>query len=198
MTGEDNRDRRTRDKILGATLEWITDTGLSKVSMDEIAHRARLARATLYLHFPGRQALISAAVKSELDRFFADVSEYVVQFDDLDERLVNGFAYAFRLLRSHRTLNAVLELNPQILLPYVFGDAPAIRRARRTVSTYFFSVDLPEEEREAAAEHIVRAFHTLILAPTTVFDLDAPDGPERYARSFLLPIVRPAAKPSTI
>lgn len=189
MTGEKHNDRRTRDRILQATTEWIADTGLLRVSINEIAQRSRLARATIYLHFPGRQALINAAVQSELDRFFDDVGSYIDQFDQPEERLVHGFAYAYRLLRAHRTLNAVLQLNPQILLPFVFGDAPAISRARRAVSTYLVPTALSESAKELAAEHIVRTYHSLILAPSEVFNLDVEDGPERYARSFLLPLI---------
>ncbi|MFE3445313.1 TetR/AcrR family transcriptional regulator [Nocardia sp. NPDC059180] len=188
----DQADQRTRDKILRAALDWITETGVTKVSMDEIAHRARLARATLYLHFPGRQALIGAAVRAELNRFFADLATVVSGYDDIEQRLVEGFGYGFRALREHRTLNAVLELNPQILLPYVVGDAPAIARARRTVVEFIPVEALAEGvDAEVIAEQIVRSFHTLILAPSTVFDLDGPDGPERYARRFLVPLLRP-------
>ncbi|MFX0578894.1 TetR/AcrR family transcriptional regulator [Nocardia nepalensis] len=187
-----NKDLRTRDRILRATLEWAADTGVGKLSMDEIAHRARLARATLYLHFPGRQALISAAVRWELERFFADISHVVARYDDVEERLVHGFAYGYRTLRSHRTLNAVLELNPQILLPYVLGDASAIDRARRAVMTFFTPSELPPGvDSEVLAEQIVRTYHTLILAPSKVFDLDSIGGPEQYARTFLVPLIRP-------
>jgi AcrR family transcriptional regulator len=196
MKPDDNRDRRTRDRILSATLEWAADTGLGRLSMDEIAHRARLARATLYLHFPGRDALINAAVTWELDRFFADVSKVVRSYQDPEDKVVHGFAHAYRLLRSHKTLNAVLELNPQILLPYVIGDARAIDRARATVSKYLVPAELPPGiDREAVAEQIVRTFHTLILAPSKVFDLDAPDGPEKYARTYLLPLIRAERAP---
>lgn len=34
--------------------------------MDEVARRAHVGRATLYKHFPGRDALIGAVVQTEL------------------------------------------------------------------------------------------------------------------------------------
>ena len=40
------------------------------------------------------------------------------------------------------------------------------------------------------AEYLSRAIHSLILIPGGAVDIDAPDGPENYARTFLLPVLR--------
>jgi AcrR family transcriptional regulator len=87
--------------------------------MDEVARRARVGRATLYKHFPGRDALIGAVVQTELAKFFAEVQSGVERYDDPDERLVHGFAHAYRLLSHHPAVSPILRLNPEIFLPYV-------------------------------------------------------------------------------
>jgi len=56
--------------------------------MDEVARRAHVGRATLYKHFPGRDALIGAVVQTELAKFFAEVQSVVERYDDPDERLM--------------------------------------------------------------------------------------------------------------
>lgn len=185
------RDPRTRDRILRAAAEWAAETGLGKLSMDDIAARAGLARATLYLHFPGRQALIGAAVRVELDRFFAELTEATAADATVEQRVVHGFARAHRMLLRHRTLASVLRLNPQILLPFIFGEAPAIARGREEIVGWVRPEDLrsgvtPEE----FAEFAVRLHHTFTLAPSSVFDLDSPGGAEDFARRFLLPLLR--------
>ncbi|WP_405495658.1 TetR/AcrR family transcriptional regulator [Nocardia sp. NBC_00511] len=185
------RDPRTRDRILHAAAEWAAETGLGKLSMDDIAARAGLARATLYLHFPGRQALIGAAVRLELDRFFAELSEATAGDASVEQRVVHGFAQAHRMLRRHRTLESVLRLNPQILLPYIFGEAPAIARGRHEIVGWARPQDLRADVTpEEFAEFAVRLHHTFILAPSSVFDLDSPGGAEDFARRFLLPLLR--------
>ena len=40
------------------------------------------------------------------------------------------------------------------------------------------------------AEYLSRAIHSLILIPGGAVNIDAPDGPEDYARTFLLPVLR--------
>lgn len=42
----------------------------------------------------------------------------------------------------------------------------------------------------AFAEHMARAIHSLVLTPGGVLGIDGPDGPENYARNFLLPVLR--------
>ena len=41
------------------------------------------------------------------------------RYDDPDERLVHGFAHAYRLLSHHPAVSPILRLNPEIFLPYV-------------------------------------------------------------------------------
>lgn len=176
-------------RIFDAVLSWAGATGLRKLSMDEVAQRARVGRATLYKYFPGRDALIEAFVRDQLAKFFADVQVTVERYRDPDDRLVHGFAHAYRLLRDHRAVGPVLRLNPELLLPYVISDhSYALDLGRSFVDTMTPAGDLPDRVRAQFAEHVARAFHTLILIPSTVLSLDEPDGPEEYARHFLLPV----------
>lgn len=50
------------ERILRAALEVIGDRGLGAVSMDELADKAGVSRATLYRLFPGKPALFTAVV----------------------------------------------------------------------------------------------------------------------------------------
>ena len=87
--------------------------------MDEVARRARVGRPSLYKHFPGRDALIGAVVRTELAKFLAEVQSVVERYDDPDERVVHGFPHAYRLCSYCPTVSPILRLNPEIFLPYV-------------------------------------------------------------------------------
>lgn len=183
-------DGGTSDRILRALLEWTAETGLRKLSMDEIAERAGVARATLYLHFPGKKALIGAAVELELGRFFADLTEEAGKHDDPRERIVRTFGFAYRRLRTHPAVQTVLRVNPQLILPYVTTTPLAFDLGRAFVgSTLDEEVLAAGVSPAEAGELIVRSIHSLILAPANVFGLEDPDGPERYAERFLLPAI---------
>ena len=53
----------TDDAILHATLELLAEVGLEGTTIRAIAERANVARATIYLRWPNRDAVITAAVR---------------------------------------------------------------------------------------------------------------------------------------
>ncbi|MEU0545359.1 TetR/AcrR family transcriptional regulator [Nocardia sp. NPDC005978] len=181
----------TRERILDATRELAAGTGMRKLSMDEVARRAGVSRAGLYKHFAGRDALISALVEEELATFFAGVQAVAQGYDDDADRLVHSFAAAYRSLSEHPAIRPVLTMNPELFLPYVItADSQALNWGRMFVAT-FLPLDgwSTPDAANRFAEHVARAFHTLILIPSEVLGLDRPDGPEEYARDFLLPVL---------
>ncbi|MBC7299689.1 MAG: TetR/AcrR family transcriptional regulator [Nocardia sp.] len=178
----------TRRRILAAAVEMAETTGLRKVSMDEIARRARVGRATLYLHFSGRDNLISAMIDDQLARFFADVQTVLDRYDSGEDRLIYGFAHAFRLLSGNAALRTVLAVNPEILQPAIIGDSQALLMGRILVESAMGTEDLPAESRSLFAEHVARMFHTYVLIPTKLIDMAVPGIAEDFARQFLLPV----------
>jgi AcrR family transcriptional regulator len=52
-----------RERILGAAVEMVGADGLSALSMDELADRAGVSRATVYRVFPGKSALLMALIQ---------------------------------------------------------------------------------------------------------------------------------------
>jgi AcrR family transcriptional regulator len=53
-----------RQKILEAALVMVGAHGLSALSMDELASRSRVSRATLYRLFPGKSVLFTSLIKA--------------------------------------------------------------------------------------------------------------------------------------
>lgn len=53
-----------RERILAAAVELVGATGLRALSMDELADRAEISRATLYRLFPGKAALLRALIEA--------------------------------------------------------------------------------------------------------------------------------------
>ncbi|MCL2881098.1 MAG: TetR/AcrR family transcriptional regulator [Treponema sp.] len=70
-------ERREREKterrkaILGCARELILERGVERVSMEEIAQKAELSKATLYLYFSGKE-LIFNEICEESARIFLD------------------------------------------------------------------------------------------------------------------------------
>jgi AcrR family transcriptional regulator len=54
----------TRERILEAAVEMIGERTVSALSMDELAERGRVSRATLYRIFPGKASLLAALIET--------------------------------------------------------------------------------------------------------------------------------------
>ena len=60
------RGEATDAAILQATIELLAEGGLRKTTIDAVAARAGVARATVYLRWPTRDALLAAAARQSL------------------------------------------------------------------------------------------------------------------------------------
>jgi AcrR family transcriptional regulator len=182
----------TRDRILDALIGRVSEVGIRKLTMDDIATRAELSRVTLYTYFPNKQAIVRAAVVRELERFFAELESVASQHESPEERLVETFAHAYRYLSGHALVQRMIRAEPELLANYLARDTPAIPLAREWVAAKL-TVDratvLGRTDPDEAAELIVRTIHSLIIAPETVFGLERGSGPEDYARRWILPVL---------
>jgi len=62
VTGVDPRIVRSRDAVLAATVELLTEHGLGGVSVEAIAQRSGVAKTTIYRHWPNPSQLVTDAV----------------------------------------------------------------------------------------------------------------------------------------
>jgi AcrR family transcriptional regulator len=62
--------QRNRERILEAAKEAFARSGAS-ASLDDIAKQARVGPGTLYRHFPGRDELLEAVYRSEVEKLAA-------------------------------------------------------------------------------------------------------------------------------
>ena len=62
ITGEtaeaNERAERSKRKVLAATYELLTESGLSGVSVQEVSERSGVAKTTIYRHWPSRESLL--------------------------------------------------------------------------------------------------------------------------------------------
>lgn len=61
-TSLDPRVERSRAAILKATIELISEEGFSACTIDAVVRQTGIAKATIYRHWPSREALLKAAI----------------------------------------------------------------------------------------------------------------------------------------
>ena len=76
---EDRRVRRTKAALQQAMVDLVVEQGYESISIDALAARADVTRATFYAHYPTKAALLTAVV----DRFADEVVD-AIQAPDVE------------------------------------------------------------------------------------------------------------------
>lgn len=102
MRATDPRVKRTRQRLRQALVELVLTHGYDAISVGQIAAHAHLARATFYLHYADKHALLLDALQGLVD-------DLVAQIDLEDDALLQPgphsvIATIFRHAEQHATL----------------------------------------------------------------------------------------------
>jgi AcrR family transcriptional regulator len=193
----DNPDEITT-RILAAALEQAELVGMRRTTMDDVARRSGVGRATLYRRFPNKAALNDAIVLSEVRHFLegsALARSHGVTFED---RMVYGTAFTVTFMREHALLKKLLRTEPEAILPSLTIDAGAIVDFATDYSVTWLRDELhgavpttPAQERHlhTVAELQTRLTLSFIVTPHTSINLATIDDVREYVRDYLMPMI---------
>src|ERR1700757_4662068 len=88
-------------RILGATLEQAELVGMRRITMEDVARRSGVGRATLYRRFPTKAALIDAVVLAEARRFLEGSALARSRAATFEDRMVYSTVFTVTFLREH-------------------------------------------------------------------------------------------------
>lgn len=185
-------------RILSATLEQAELVGMRHITMEDVARRSGVGRATLYRRFPTKAALIDAVVLAEARRYFAGNAQACSAATTLEDRLVYGTMFTVTFMREHALLKKLLRAEPETILPSLTVDAGPIvdlatDQAAAELKTEIYGSEpvTPEQERHlrTVAELHTRLTLSFIVTPHTSINLATIDDTRAYVRRYLLPMI---------
>ncbi|MCW2755252.1 MAG: TetR family transcriptional regulator [Marmoricola sp.] len=118
MTSQRNKPseaRSSEDLALDAAREAILAVGWSRTTLTDIARRAGLSRMTLYRRWPEMNALLGDLMTREWTGLVWLDAHSGNQLDRLRDDVVHTVA----ALRSNDLFKRIIELDPEMLLPYL-------------------------------------------------------------------------------
>ena len=177
-----------RTRILAAAVDQAADVGLARLSVEDVARRAGVGRATIYRHFPGgREQLTAEAVTWEVARYFIVLVGELEGIDDLATRLEQGIIRGRALMADHAVLQKVVDTEPERLLPHLSQSAPLVQATVRDhLRPYLDDADLvPGTDLDDAADFLARNVLSLLMAAGS-WDLTDPAQVRRLVRHNLL------------
>jgi len=179
-------------RAIAATLVCIARHGLAKTSIDDVAREAGCSRATLYRYFGGRQQLVDATIRSEIERVVALVQAEEALADDLEDAVVAVLHIAGAELAQHPALRFVADFEPERLLPHLtFANGDRFLAAAADVIAPSLERFLGDRAPRAA-EWIARVGLALWLQPTAPVSLTDELGICDYVRAFVRPAIQPS------
>ncbi|BBY30633.1 TetR/AcrR family transcriptional regulator [Mycolicibacterium sediminis] len=103
------------DRILDAAADCVLAYGVDRVTLAEIARRARVSRPTVYRHFPDVRTILAALLTLRITRALDEVPSRGVGRSHLVDRVV-GIA---QLLRHEPVIMAVLHQDSDLAMIYL-------------------------------------------------------------------------------
>ncbi len=125
--------------ILDAARRCYLANGISATGMKEVAASAGVARSTVYRYFPGRDDLLVAIIKGEMEQLNTRIRKRLAKYPDPADQLVEGL------------IVAINEIPRRPLLRAVFASEDD-GRARRAI----WSSDVIVRFGEELMDHVIR------------------------------------------
>jgi AcrR family transcriptional regulator len=185
-------------RVLRATLEQAELVGVRRLTMDDVARRSGVGRATLYRRFPNKAALIEAIVLTVARGFLDGDEQARAQGETLEDRILYSTMFTVEFLRSNALLRKLFRTEPESLLPSLTIDAGAIidfvtdrSAAMLRAELYGNTPTTPRQERHlrTVAELQTRLTLSFVVTPHTSIKLENLDQAREYVRAYLMPMI---------
>ncbi|WP_440064218.1 TetR/AcrR family transcriptional regulator [Streptosporangium sp. OZ121] len=119
-----NADAERTDRVLDAARETVLAVGVRRTTLTDVARRAGLSRMTIYRRWPDVRTLVADLMTREwvrvADRFAT-------------EDPVASSVAVVRALRDHPLWRKIVEVDPELLLPYLLDRRGASHEAMLTL-----------------------------------------------------------------
>jgi AcrR family transcriptional regulator len=191
-----------RDGYLDAARDCILDVGWRRTTLTEVARRAGVSRMTIYRSWSDMQQLLADLMTREWGTVVAaaaaaDTGGNQTEEEPAVDRIVGTAVRAVRALRDNELFVRIVELDPELLLPYLLA-----RRGRSQQAI----LDLVTEQLRAGQRHgevrpgdpgvlaraLVLTTHGFVLSAHTMVDDDVSEADlDAELREILTRAVRP-------
>jgi AcrR family transcriptional regulator len=164
------------EALLDATQACVLAVGVRRTTMTDVARRAGVSRMTLYRRYADVTSLMQALMTREFTQVIVEVEADAAELPSARERLVEVAVAGVDRLTRHPLFLRIVDVDPELLLPYITTRRGAFQRAAVEVFAARLADGVAEgsiavEDTEAAARTIelaLRGFALQTLAPGAV------------------------------
>jgi len=116
------------DPILDAAHDQVMAVGVRRTTLTDIAARAGVSRMTVYRRYPDVRTVLQALMTREFGQLIAEAAREAAGAPDGRTRIVETAVHGAELLAAHPLFVRLLDVDPELLLPYVTERVGAFQR----------------------------------------------------------------------
>ena len=185
------------EKIMDATLDRILQVGIRRASLEDIARRIGMNRATIHRRFVGKDNLIEAVLERETRRMLAEVTAIATTAPGVDAQIEETVLHVLLQTRIHTLVTQLLRVAPEEALTFY-----TVQGERLVGIGIDYIVGLLDHAQQAGviarydprpiAELVARLSHSLMLTPGSGGSVDFTDHEQarRFVRTTLVPLIK--------
>ncbi|MGZ4520326.1 MAG: TetR/AcrR family transcriptional regulator [Mycobacteriaceae bacterium] len=122
---KDEDDDTVPDQILDAARELVLAVGVTRTTATDVARKAGISRMTFYRRFADMQRVLADLLTRELSALIAAAALEVDAKANARQRLCSVALGVVRSLADDELFARVLDVDPELLLPYVIDRTGA-------------------------------------------------------------------------
>lgn len=153
----------TQDAILAAAITCVKQLGIERVTLNDIAKEAKVARSTVYSYYSNKDEVVRLAILQSAYSFAEKVFNHLSQFEKACERIIEAVMFTLRSLPDE----PCLELITDTTLSQMVNDYGLTNEAGFDINVSVFRFLMQDENMDdevvsEMAEFTVRTMFSLL------------------------------------
>lgn len=186
----------TNQRILDSARSLYIEYGLRRTTMEDVAKRAGMGRATLYRRFSEKDHLFKAVILRDMQRHLVIIEQAISGMTSALDGLLEAFVQFCGLINANELLQRLLKSEPDHVLPYLTTDIEVIM----TFARQYLSMQLQrgqklghikDSDAVVTAEMLLRLTQSLMLSPQGVINPASEVSLRQFAENYLRPLLTP-------
>ncbi|MFD5424354.1 TetR/AcrR family transcriptional regulator [Streptomyces sp. NPDC127084] len=118
-----------QDAVLDAARDCVLAVGVRRTTLTDVARRAGVSRMTLYRRWPDVRSLVGDLMTREWISVAVAAMPAAEEGTPTRTRLVDGLVAGVGAFRAHPLFHKIIDVDPELLLPYVLDRRGASQEA---------------------------------------------------------------------
>ncbi|MDX2642262.1 TetR/AcrR family transcriptional regulator [Streptomyces sp. PA03-1a] len=168
------------DPVLDAVRDCVLAVGVRRTTLTDVARRAGVSRMTLYRRWPDVRTLVGDLMTREWVSVAVDAMPERHEDTSIRTYMVEGLVAGVRAFRRHPLFVKILDVDPELLLPYVLDRRGASQDA--LLERIAGALEEGHADGSVRAGHVTRQARSVLLVVQsftlslrTMTDEDDPD-----------------------